>query len=172
MRVHGRDLRVRDKIKTRGKLQKILHNLKRLGKRIVFTNGCFDILHIGHVRCLEEAKKLGDILIVAINTDRSVRSIKGPSRPLVPEAERAEVLSALACVDYVVTFDEPDPLSLISSLKPHVLVKGGDWTPEDVVGREVVEREGGRVVIIPQVQGVSTSTIADRIRKKGERPDA
>lgn len=155
------------KIKTRGELQKILHNLKRLGKRIVFTNGCFDILHIGHVRCLEEAKKLGDILIVAINTDRSVRSIKGPSRPLVPEAERAEVLSALACVDYVVTFDESDPLSLISSLKPHVLVKGGDWKPEAVVGREVVEREGGRVVIIPQVQGVSTSTIADRIGKKG-----
>jgi rfaE bifunctional protein nucleotidyltransferase chain/domain len=158
---------VREKIKTRGELQKILHNLKQQGKRIVFTNGCFDILHIGHVRCLEEAKKLGDILIVAINTDRSVRSIKGPSRPLVPEAERAEVLSALACVDYVVTFDEPDPLNLISSLKPHVLVKGGDWTPEAVVGREVVEREGGRVVIIPQVQGVSTSTIADRIGKKG-----
>jgi len=158
---------VTGKIKTRGELQKILHNLKRLGKRIVFTNGCFDILHIGHVRCLEEAKKLGDILIVAINTDRSVRSIKGPSRPLVPEAERAEVLSALACVDYVVTFDESDPLSLISSLKPHVLVKGGDWKPEAVVGREVVEREGGRVVIIPQVQGVSTSTIADRIGKKG-----
>ena len=156
-----------EKIKTRGELQKIFRELKRRGKRIVFTNGCFDILHIGHVRCLEEAKKLGDILIVAINTDRSVRSIKGPSRPLVPEAERAEVLSALACVDYVVTFDEPDPLSLISSLKPHVLVKGGDWTPEAVVGREVVEREGGRVVIIPQVQGVSTSTIADRIGKKG-----
>ena len=156
-----------EKIKTRGELQKILRELKRRGKRIVFTNGCFDILHIGHVRCLEEAKKLGDILIVAINTDRSVRSIKGPSRPLVPEAERAEVLSALACVDYVVTFDEPDPLSLISSLKPHVLVKGGDWTPEAVVGREVVEKGGGRVVIIPQVQGVSTSTIADRIGKKG-----
>jgi D-beta-D-heptose 7-phosphate kinase/D-beta-D-heptose 1-phosphate adenosyltransferase len=160
---------MREKIKTKDELQKVLDDLRPRGKRIVFTNGCFDILHIGHVRCLEEAKKLGDILIVALNTDRSIRSIKGPSRPFVPEAERAEILSALACVDYVVTFDEPDPLRLISSLKPHVLVKGGDWATEAVVGREVVEKEGGRVVIIPQIEGISTSVIAHRIgRKRGK----
>jgi D-beta-D-heptose 7-phosphate kinase/D-beta-D-heptose 1-phosphate adenosyltransferase len=160
---------MREKIKTKDELQKVLDDLRPRGKRIVFTNGCFDILHIGHVRCLEEAKKLGDILIVALNTDRSIRSIKGPSRPFVPEAERAEILSALACVDYVVTFDEPDPLRLISSLKPHVLVKGGDWATEAVVGREVVEKEGGRVVIIPQIEGISTSAIAHRIgRKRGK----
>lgn len=158
---------MREKIKTKDELQKVLDDLRPRGKRIVFTNGCFDILHIGHVRCLEEAKKLGDILIVALNTDRSIRAIKGPSRPFVPEAERAEILSALACVDYVVTFDEPDPLRLISSLKPHVLVKGGDWATEAVVGREVVEKEGGRVVIIPQIEGISTSAIAHRIGKKG-----
>ena len=160
---------MREKIKARDELKNILQGLKRRGKRIVFTNGCFDILHIGHIRCLEEAKKRGDILIVALNSDRSIRSIKGPSRPFTPEAERAEVLSALACVDYVVIFDEPDPLGLISFLKPNILVKGGDWTPETTIGREVVEGTGGKVVIIPQIQGVSTSAIVDRIVKKGEK---
>ncbi len=158
---------MRKKIKPRDELKNILEGLKRKGKRIVFTNGCFDILHIGHIRCLEEAKRRGDILIVALNSDRSIRSIKGPSRPFTPEAERAEVLSALACVDYVVIFDEPDPLGLISFLKPNILVKGGDWTPETTIGREVVEGTGGKVVIIPQIQGVSTSAIVDRIVKKG-----
>ena len=158
---------MRKKIKPRDELKNILEGLKRKGKRIVFTNGCFDILHIGHTRCLEEAKRRGDILIVALNSDRSIRSIKGPSRPFTPEAERAEVLSALACVDYVVIFDEPDPLGLISFLKPNILVKGGDWTPETTIGREVVEGTGGKVVIIPQIQGVSTSAIVDRIVKKG-----
>lgn len=158
---------MREKIKARDELKNILQGLKRRGKRIVFTNGCFDILHIGHIRCLEEAKKRGDFLIVALNSDRSIRSIKGPSRPFTPEAERAEVLSALGCVDYVVIFDEADPLELISSLKPNVLVKGGDWTPETTIGREVVEGTGGEVVIIPQFQGVSTSAIVDRIVKKG-----
>ncbi len=158
---------MREKIKAKDELKNILQGLKRRGKRIVFTNGCFDILHIGHIRCLEEAKKRGDFLIVALNSDRSIRSIKGPSRPFTPEAERAEVLSALGCVDYVVIFDEADPLELISSLKPNVLVKGGDWTPETTIGREVVEGTGGEVVIIPQFQGVSTSAIVDRIVKKG-----
>jgi len=158
---------VKEKIKAKDELKNILEGLKRRGKGIVFTNGCFDILHIGHIRCLEEAKKKGDILIVALNSDRSIRSLKGPSRPFTPEAERAEVLSALACVDYVVIFDEPDPLELISSLKPNILVKGGDWTPETTIGREVVEGMGGKVVIIPQVRGVSTSAIVDRIAKKG-----
>ncbi len=160
---------MREKIKTRGELQKILEALKRKGKKIVFTNGCFDILHIGHTRCLEEAKRLGDTLVVGLNSDRSARSIKGPPRPIIPEAERAEVLSALACVDYVVIFDEPNPLELIASLKPNILVKGGDWTPETTVGREVVEKAGGKVVIIPNVRGVSTSGIIHRITKKGER---
>ncbi len=160
---------MREKIKTRGELEKILEALKRKGKKIVFTNGCFDILHIGHTRCLEEAKRLGDTLVVGLNSDRSARSIKGPPRPIIPEAERAEVLSALACVDYVVIFDEPNPLELIASLKPNILVKGGDWTPETTVGREVVEKAGGKVVIIPNVRGVSTSGIIHRITKKGER---
>ncbi len=160
---------MREKIKAKDELRDILEGLKRRGKRIVFTNGCFDILHIGHIRCLEEAKKEGDILIVALNSDRSIRSIKGPSRPFTPEVERAEVLSALACVDYVVVFDEPDPLDLISSVKPNILVKGGDWTPETTIGREVVEGMGGKVVIISQVQGISTSAIVDRIVGKGEK---
>ena len=160
---------MRERIKARDELKNILQGLKRRGKKIVFTNGCFDILHIGHIRCLEEAKKRGDFLIVALNSDRSIRSIKGPSRPFTPEAERAEVLSALRCVDYVVIFDEADPLELISSLKPNVLVKGGDWTPETTIGRKVVEGTGGEVVIIPQIQGVSTSAIVDRIVKKGEK---
>jgi len=160
---------VRQKIRARDELQKIVEALKRKGKKIVFTNGCFDILHIGHTRCLEEAKRLGDTLVVGLNSDRAVRSIKGPPRPITPEAERAEVLSALACVDYVVIFDEPNPLELIASLKPNVLVKGGDWTPETTIGREVVEKAGGKVVIIPNVHGVSTSGIIHRIRQKGER---
>ena len=160
---------MRQKIRARDELQKIVEALKRKGKKIVFTNGCFDILHIGHTRCLEEAKRLGDTLVVGLNSDRAVRSIKGPPRPITPEAERAEVLSALACVDYVVIFDEPNPLELIASLKPNVLVKGGDWTPETTIGREVVEKAGGKVVIIPNVHGVSTSGIIHRIRQKGER---
>jgi rfaE bifunctional protein nucleotidyltransferase chain/domain len=160
---------VRQKIRARDELQKIVEALKREGKKIVFTNGCFDILHIGHTRCLEEAKRLGDILVVGLNSDRSVRSIKEPSRPITPEAERAEILSALASVDYVVIFDEPNPLELIASLKPDILVKGGDWTPETTIGREVVEKAGGKVVIIPTVQGISTSEIIHRIRQKGER---
>ena len=160
---------MRQKIRARDELQKIVEALKREGKKIVFTNGCFDILHIGHTRCLEEAKRLGDILVVGLNSDRSVRSIKEPSRPITPEAERAEILSALASVDYVVIFDEPNPLELIASLKPDILVKGGDWTPETTIGREVVEKAGGKVVIIPTVQGISTSEIIHRIRQKGER---
>ena len=156
-------------IKAKNELRDILEGLKRRGEKIVFTNGCFDILHVGHVRCLEEAKRLGDTLVVALNSDRSVRSIKGASRPFIPEEERAEVLSALACVDYVVIFDESDPLELITFLKPNVLVKGGDWTPETTIGKEVIEKAGGKVVIIPQIQGVSTSDIIDRIVKIKKR---
>lgn len=160
---------MREKIKGREDLRAILERLKRDGRRVVFTNGCFDLLHIGHLRYLEEAKALGDLLVVGINSDRSVRELKGPSRPVIPEAERAEMLSGLACVDYVTIFDERDPLTLITELKPHVLVKGGDWTRETIVGKEVVEQSGGKVVVIPFVQGYSTSGLIQRITEQHEK---
>ena len=159
---------MKGKIKTREELQEIIHNLKRSGKRIVFTNGCFDILHVGHVRYLEQAKSLGDVLVVGINSDRSVRGLKGPRRPILPVEERGEILSGLGCTDYITVFDEPTPFELISLLQPDVLVKGGDWTPEQVVGREVVEGSGGRVVILPFVEGSSTTNIIDVILEKYE----
>jgi D-beta-D-heptose 7-phosphate kinase/D-beta-D-heptose 1-phosphate adenosyltransferase len=158
-----------EKIKKRGDLQKIIQDLKAKGKRIVFTNGCFDLLHIGHVRYLESAKSLGDILIVGVNSDHSVRSLKGPNRPILPEEERIEVLSSLECVSYVTLFDEPTPLELISSLLPHVLVKGGDWTKEAIVGSEVVEGAGGEVVILPFVEGSSTSQLIETILKRFQK---
>jgi len=159
---------MKGKIKTREELQRLIHNLKRSGKRIVFTNGCFDILHVGHVRYLEQAKSLGDVLVVGINSDRSVRGLKGPRRPILPVEERGEILSGLGCTDYITVFDEPTPFELISLLQPDVLVKGGDWTPEQVVGREVVEGSGGRVVILPFVEGSSTTNIIDVILEKYE----
>ncbi len=160
---------MKEKIKEREALLQILKSLKDKGKRIVFTNGCFDLLHLGHVRYLEEAKSLGDILIVGVNSDRSVRELKGPNRPILPAEERAEILSGLGCVDYVTIFDELDPLELISSLLPHVLVKGGDWTRETTVGREVVERAGGKVVILPLIEGASTSNLIETILKRYEK---
>ena len=159
---------MKGKIKTREELQRLIHTLKKNGKRIVFTNGCFDILHVGHVRYLEQAKSLGDVLVVGINSDRSVRGLKGPRRPILPVEERGEILSGLGCTDYVTVFDEPTPFELISLLQPDVLVKGGDWTPEQVVGREVVEGSGGRVVILPFVEGSSTTNIIDVILEKYE----
>jgi len=160
---------MRDKIEKREDLQRIIRDLKVKGKRIVFTNGCFDLLHIGHIRYLEKAKSLGDILVVGVNSDRSVQNLKGPDRPILPEGERAEVLSSLECVSYVNIFDEPTPLELISSLLPHVLVKGGDWTKEATVGKEVVERAGGEVVILPFVEGSSTSQLIETILKRYEK---
>jgi len=160
---------MKQKIKTRKGLLKIIKDLKAKGKRIVFTNGCFDLLHIGHVRYLEEAKALGDVLVVGVNSDTSVRKLKGPKRPILPEEERAEILSGLGCVDYVTLFDEIDPLKLITSLHPDVLVKGGDWTKEQIVGREVVERSGGEVVIIPFVEKASTSNLIETILKRYEK---
>jgi D-beta-D-heptose 7-phosphate kinase/D-beta-D-heptose 1-phosphate adenosyltransferase len=156
---------LKGKIKTQEDLAGLLGQEKASGKRIVFTNGCFDLLHAGHVHYLEAAKSLGDILVVAINSDRSVRALKGPFRPINSEQQRAEVVAALASVDYVTLFDEPDPYRLISVLKPKVLVKGGDWTKETTIGRDVVEREGGEVVVIPYVEGASTTEIIDRIRR-------
>ncbi len=160
---------MREKIKERKELLRIIKNLKAKGKRIVFTNGCFDLLHLGHVRYLEEAKALGDVLVVGVNSDSSVRKLKGPKRPILPQKERTEILSGLGCVDYITIFNEADPLKLITSLKPNFLVKGGDWTKEQIVGREVVERSGGELAIIPFVKGVSTSNVIDIILKRYEK---
>ena len=138
---------------------------KRNGKTVVFTNGCFDLLHPGHIRLLEQARALGDLLVVGINSDASVRRLKGEKRPLVPEAERAEVLAALEAVDCVTVFDEPTPRDLIQALLPDVLVKGGDWGPDEIVGREEVEAAGGRVASIPFVEGYSTTALIERMVK-------
>ncbi len=134
------------------------------GERIVFTNGCFDLLHIGHTRYLEEAKHLGDRLVVGLNSDDSVRQLsKGPVRPIVTAAQRAEVLAALACVDYVTIFDEPDPLNLIEAIRPNILVKGGDWAPDHIVGKAFVEAQGGSVRNIPLIPDISTTKIVEHI---------
>jgi len=160
---------LKEKIKERKELGRIVEGLKAKGKRIVFTNGCFDLLHVGHVRYLEQAKTLGDILIVGINGDHSVRGLKGPLRPILPVEDRAEILSGLGCIDYITVFDEPTPLELITLLQPHVLVKGGDWTKDEVVGREVVEGLGGKVVLVPFVEGPSTSNLIEAILKRHEK---
>lgn len=146
--------------------ERLIEERKRLraaGKRVVFTNGCFDLLHPGHVRYLAAARALGDVLIVALNSDRSVRELKGPTRPILTEAERTEVLAALASVDYVTIFDEPTPRSLIAGLLPDVLVKGGDWGVSEIVGREEVEAAGGITQSLAFVEGCSTSEIIARI---------
>jgi rfaE bifunctional protein nucleotidyltransferase chain/domain len=148
---------------TRDNLVRLVQQRKHDGERVVFTNGCFDLLHPGHVRLLEECRSLGDALIVAINTDASVRRNKGPKRPLIPEQERAEVLAALAAVDYVTVFDEPTPREIVSVLLPHILVKGNDWGPTDIVGREEVEAAGGEVISIPLEPGYSTTRLVERI---------
>ena len=153
------------KVTTRDQLVPLLHTARTQGKRIVFTNGCFDLMHVGHTRYLQAARNLGDLLVVAVNSDDSVRSLnKAPDRPIVPEAQRAEVVAALSCVDYVVLFNEPDPHSLIAALQPDVLVKGGDWAVDRIVGREIVEARGGTVRTIPLVPGVSTTSLIQRIR--------
>jgi D-beta-D-heptose 7-phosphate kinase/D-beta-D-heptose 1-phosphate adenosyltransferase len=134
------------------------------GRRVVLTNGCFDLLHPGHLALLEAARAHGDVLVVAINSDRSVRRIKGEGRPLVPEAERAETLLALEAVDRVVVYDEPTPLEVVKALRPDVLVKGADWAEDAIVGREEVEAAGGKVVRVEMVPGRSTTAMLERIR--------
>jgi D-beta-D-heptose 7-phosphate kinase/D-beta-D-heptose 1-phosphate adenosyltransferase len=156
---------MRSKVKQPQELAALLQSHRQAGKRIVFTNGCFDLMHVGHTRYLQAAKDLGDLLVVAVNSDASVRSLnKALDRPIVSEAQRAEVVAALGCVDYVILFNEPDPQSLIAALQPDVLVKGGDWAVERIVGREIVEARGGIVRTIPLVPGVSTTSLIQRIR--------
>jgi rfaE bifunctional protein nucleotidyltransferase chain/domain len=137
---------------------------KRNGKRVVFTNGCFDVLHPGHIRSLEAARGLGDCLIVGLNGDESVRALKGPERPVIPASERAEILASLECVDAVVVFEDLTPQKVIASLLPDVLVKGADWPGNQIVGREEVEGAGGKVVLVEVFQGYSTTEILKRIR--------
>ena len=145
--------------------QSFVAGLRARHKMIVFTNGVFDLLHVGHLRYLQQARTLGDALIVGVNSDRSVRAVKGPARPVTPENERAEILAALTSVDSVVVFDEATPYELIASLQPDVLVKGADWAMDAIVGRGVVEARGGQVVRIPIEAGHSTTALLERIRQ-------
>jgi D-beta-D-heptose 7-phosphate kinase/D-beta-D-heptose 1-phosphate adenosyltransferase len=160
-------MRYLDKIVNRANIVARVAEARRAGKRIVFTNGCFDLMHVGHVRYLAAARASGDLLVVAINDDASVRRLKGPERPLVSEVARAEVVAALAAVDYVTIFGEDTPAEVIAALVPDVLVKGADWAPEQVVGREVVEAHGGRVLLVPVVEGFSTTALVEHLRRNG-----
>jgi rfaE bifunctional protein nucleotidyltransferase chain/domain len=138
---------------------------RKAGRVVVFTNGCFDLVHRGHIHLLRQAKALGDLLIVGLNSDVSVKTIKGPDRPIMPEADRIELIAALEMVDYVVVYSEPDPYHIIAAIKPNVLVKGGDWSADEIVGADVVEQNGGRVAVVPYLPGFSTTQIIERIRK-------
>jgi D-glycero-beta-D-manno-heptose 1-phosphate adenylyltransferase len=154
-----------EKVVTEARLLDAIAKARAGGQRVVFTNGCFDLMHIGHTRYLAQAKSLGDLLVVGVNSDASVRSLdKAPGRPIVPEGQRAEVVAALACVDYVVMFSEPDPGRLIAAVQPDVLIKGGDWPLDKIIGRNLVEARGGVVKTIPLVPGMSTTALLQRIR--------
>ncbi|MDI6783106.1 MAG: D-glycero-beta-D-manno-heptose 1-phosphate adenylyltransferase [bacterium] len=153
------------KIKRREELHPVIVSLQKQGKKIVFTNGCFDIIHLGHVRLLQEARAQGDKLIIAINTDDSVRGLKGNARPLLEEQDRAEMLAALECVDFVTFFAEPTPLETILILHPDVLVKGADYTLDEIVGKKEVLAYGGKVLAIPLTPGYSTTALIEKIKK-------
>ena len=153
----------KEKVKDSEDLKDILLDHKKKSQKIAFTNGCFDILHTGHIRYLSAARSIADLLVVAVNSDDSVRKIKGEKRPLIPESERAEILAALEFVDYVVIFNETDPYEIISYLLPDILVKGADWELENIIGRDVVEGAGGKVVRIDMTEGASTSNIVELI---------
>ena len=157
---------VSGKLKSLGEIKAISAQARKQGQTVVFTNGCFDLLHRGHVHVLRQAKAAGNLLIVGINSDESVKRIKGPNRPVLPESDRAELISAMEMVDYVLLFDEPDPYEVISVLRPNVLVKGGDWNSDKIVGADIVEEDGGRVAIVPYLQGFSTSEIIERIKNQ------
>ena len=148
------------------KLTAVLRRLKRQGKRIAFTNGCFDLLHVGHLNYLEQIKKRADVLVVAVNTDASVRRLKGPGRPVVPARARARMVAALKPVDYAVLFSEPTPLKVIRAIRPDLLAKGGDWTREKIVGAGFVESYGGRVAAIPYLRGHSTTALIQRAKPR------
>ncbi len=157
------------KIVLRSELKKIARRLKAEGKKIAFTNGCFDLIQVHHVRCLQEARKHGDVLIVAINTDDSVRKIKGFSRPIVPQQDRAEMLAALECVDYVTFFAEETPHDILREILPDVLAKGGDYGKDQIVGREIVEENGGKAVRLKKWPQRSTTRLLRRILDKHDR---
>jgi len=155
---------MRSKVKKLKELKQIVDTLKKQGKKIVFTNGCFDLLHIGHVRYLQEARSLGDVLIVAINSDESVRKIKGKGRPIITANERAEIVAALECVDYVTIFSEILPNKLIEILKPDIHVKGGDYSINELPEAKIVKSYGGKVVIVTKIENRSTTKIIERIK--------
>ncbi len=162
---------VNKKVKQLKELRKILEKERRVGKKVVFTNGCFDILHLGHVQYLEEAKSFGDILVVGLNSDSSVKKLKKNHRPIMDESSRAGILAALECVDYITIFKEETPFKLINFLRPDILVKGGDWKKEDIVGGNLVIQYGGKVKSVPYIKGHSSSRIIEQIRhpiKKNE----
>ena len=165
-RLHGG---IQAKVKSRADLAAVCAGLRSLGRTTVFTNGCFDLLHIGHVRLLAEAKKLGDVLIVAINSDASARRVKGPGRPIIPEDARAGMLAALACVDYVTNYEEDTPIPLLKVVRPNVIVKGGEYGKDRVVGGKLVESMGGRIELVPMVKGFSTTEVAERARRNARK---
>ena len=154
-----------NKIVSKNQARDMIAEWRRNGQRIVFTNGCFDILHIGHITLLHTAADQGDKLIVGLNSDRSVAVIKGPRRPIVPAEQRAEILSGLNCIDFITLFDEPDPFNLIRLIRPDVLVKGGDWPEDQIIGADIVKADGGKVVRVPLIKGNSTTAIIEKILK-------
>jgi D-beta-D-heptose 7-phosphate kinase/D-beta-D-heptose 1-phosphate adenosyltransferase len=155
---------VSGKLKSLEEIKAIAFSARTNGKKVAFTNGCFDLLHRGHVHVLRAARACADLLIVGINSDQSVKHIKGPTRPVLPESDRCELLGAMEMVDFVVLFNEPDPHNLISAIRPDVLVKGGDWNTEKIIGADMVEEAGGRVVVVPYIKGFSTTEIIERIK--------
>ena len=157
-----------EKVKNFTQIAEIVNELKRKGKKVVFTNGCFDILHSGHIKLLKKAKKLGDILILGINKDKSIKKLKGKGRPIMNEKQRIEIISAIEFVDYVVPFGQPTPEKLIKRIKPDIIVKGGDYKKNEVIGKDIVEKYGGKVYIFPLVKNISTTKIIKKIKKMEE----
>ena len=155
---------VSGKLKSLEEIKAIVVEARNNRKKVAFTNGCFDLLHRGHVHVLRKARACADLLIVGINSDESVRQIKGPTRPVLPESDRCELLGAMEMVDYVILFNEPDPYSLISAIRPDVLVKGGDWNTDKIIGADLVAETGGEVVVVPYIEGFSTTEIIERIK--------
>jgi rfaE bifunctional protein nucleotidyltransferase chain/domain len=155
---------VSGKLKSLEEIKAIVVGTRNNGKRVAFTNGCFDLLHRGHVHVLRAARACADLLIVGINSDQSVKQIKGSARPVLPESDRCELLGAMEMVDYVILFNEPDPYSVISAIRPDVLVKGGDWNTDKIIGADLVEKAGGEVVVVPYIKGFSTTEIIERIK--------